>query len=123
MTATTITYFRKSYQNDSITVYNSINFRTSTTIQYKHTSMNYTTQNPHIIHHKPNYRVRTPPLPWIGDRSIIPIAPRCCHSSNLTLLFSSPLASMEIRNMNMLPLSSYLDQNSASIIINPVTTI
>ena len=52
---------------------------------------------PHINHHEPNYKVRTPPLPWIEGRSIIfrlnsrsavfPLFPAASRSSSKSLFF------------------------------------
>ena len=52
---------------------------------------------PHINHHEPNYKVRTPPLPWIESHSIIfrsnsrsavfPLFPAASRSPSQSLFF------------------------------------
>ena len=40
-------------------------------IYFNHKQNNFSNSIPHTTHHKPNYRVRTPPLPWIEVCSTI----------------------------------------------------
>ena len=71
----TIQHLTLTYNTTSITQHHNIVLHQifiihhHTYIQFKNKQQSHLT--PHIKHHKPNYKARTPALPWIEGRSTI----------------------------------------------------
>ena len=96
LTLSSITTSIKQY-NNIIIHQEFINLHHTSFIIHPIQAQNSNPLTPDIKHHEPNYKVRTPPLPWIEGRSTIsglnlrscrfPLFPAACTFSSQSLFF------------------------------------